>query len=41
MPLPEEPILFLKPTSAILDPDGHIVYPASSSARWTTKASWR
>ena len=31
MPLPEEPILFLKPPSAILDPDGHIVYPASSS----------
>ncbi len=31
MPLPEEPILFLKPPSSILDPDGHIVYPASSS----------
>ena len=30
MPLPEEPILFLKPPSAILDPDGHIIYPASS-----------
>jgi 2-keto-4-pentenoate hydratase/2-oxohepta-3-ene-1,7-dioic acid hydratase in catechol pathway len=31
MPLPEEPILFLKPPSAILDPEGHIVYPASSN----------
>jgi 2-keto-4-pentenoate hydratase/2-oxohepta-3-ene-1,7-dioic acid hydratase in catechol pathway len=31
MPLPEEPILFLKPPSSILDPEGHIVYPACSS----------
>ena len=31
MPLPEEPILFLKPPSSILDPDGHIIYPPSSS----------
>lgn len=30
MPLPEEPILFLKPTSAILAPDGNILYPPSS-----------
>jgi 2-keto-4-pentenoate hydratase/2-oxohepta-3-ene-1,7-dioic acid hydratase in catechol pathway len=31
MPLPEEPILFLKPPSAVLAPGGHIVYPACSS----------
>jgi 2-keto-4-pentenoate hydratase/2-oxohepta-3-ene-1,7-dioic acid hydratase in catechol pathway len=31
MPLPEEPILFLKPPSAVLPPDGQIVYPATSS----------
>jgi 2-keto-4-pentenoate hydratase/2-oxohepta-3-ene-1,7-dioic acid hydratase in catechol pathway len=31
MPLPEEPVLFLKPPSSILDPEGHIVYPACSS----------
>ena len=30
MSLLEEPILFLKPPSAILDPDGHIIYPSSS-----------
>jgi 2-keto-4-pentenoate hydratase/2-oxohepta-3-ene-1,7-dioic acid hydratase in catechol pathway len=30
MPLPEEPILFLKPPSAVLDPDGHIIYPLAS-----------
>jgi 2-keto-4-pentenoate hydratase/2-oxohepta-3-ene-1,7-dioic acid hydratase in catechol pathway len=30
MPLPEEPILFLKPPSAILAPEGHIIYPPSS-----------
>jgi 2-keto-4-pentenoate hydratase/2-oxohepta-3-ene-1,7-dioic acid hydratase in catechol pathway len=30
MPLPEEPILFLKPPSAILPPGGQIVYPPSS-----------
>ena len=30
MPLPEEPILFLKPPSAILGPYGYIVYPSSS-----------
>ncbi|OPY54288.1 MAG: hypothetical protein A4E49_01107 [Methanosaeta sp. PtaU1.Bin112] len=31
MPLPEEPILFLKPPSAILAPEGHIIYPSASS----------
>ena len=31
MPISEEPILFLKQPSAILDPDGHIIYPPSSS----------
>jgi len=30
MPLPEEPIIFLKPPSAILGPAGQIVYPPSS-----------
>ena len=30
MQLPEEPILFLKPPSAVLAPDGQIVYPPSS-----------
>ncbi|HNX09783.1 MAG TPA: fumarylacetoacetate hydrolase family protein [Methanothrix sp.] len=30
MPLPDEPILFLKPPSAILAPGGQIVYPSSS-----------
>jgi len=30
MPLPEEPILFLKPPSAILAPNGQIIYPSSS-----------
>ena len=30
MPLPEEPILFLKPPSAILPPGGQIIYPPSS-----------
>lgn len=30
MPLPTEPILFLKPPSAILAPGGQIVYPLSS-----------
>ncbi|HUS76113.1 MAG TPA: fumarylacetoacetate hydrolase family protein [Methanothrix sp.] len=30
MPLPEEPILFLKPPSAILAPSGQIIYPSSS-----------
>ena len=30
MPLPEEPILFLKPPSAILPPGGQIIYPSSS-----------
>jgi 2-keto-4-pentenoate hydratase/2-oxohepta-3-ene-1,7-dioic acid hydratase in catechol pathway len=30
MPLPEEPILFLKPPSAILAPGGQIIYPPSS-----------
>ncbi|MGB7545651.1 MAG: fumarylacetoacetate hydrolase family protein [Methanothrix sp.] len=30
MPLPEEPILFLKPPSAILPPGGEIIYPPSS-----------
>lgn len=30
MPLPDEPILFLKPPSAILAPGGQIVYPPSS-----------
>jgi 2-keto-4-pentenoate hydratase/2-oxohepta-3-ene-1,7-dioic acid hydratase in catechol pathway len=31
MLLPDEPILFLKPPSSVLDPEGHIVYPSSSS----------
>jgi 2-keto-4-pentenoate hydratase/2-oxohepta-3-ene-1,7-dioic acid hydratase in catechol pathway len=31
MKLPEEPILFLKPPSAVLHPEGHIIYPSSSS----------
>ncbi|MGV8175370.1 MAG: fumarylacetoacetate hydrolase family protein [Methanothrix sp.] len=31
MPLPEEPILFIKPPSSILAPGGKIVYPPSSS----------
>lgn len=30
MPLPDEPILFLKPPSAVLAPGGQIVYPPSS-----------
>jgi len=30
MPLPEEPILFLKPPSAVLPPGGQIIYPPSS-----------
>lgn len=30
MPIPEEPILFIKPPSAVLDPGGEIVYPPSS-----------
>ena len=30
MPLPEEPILFLKPPSAVLSPGGQIIYPPSS-----------
>jgi 2-keto-4-pentenoate hydratase/2-oxohepta-3-ene-1,7-dioic acid hydratase in catechol pathway len=30
MELPQEPVIFLKPPSAILGPDGQIVYPASS-----------
>lgn len=30
MPLPDEPILFLKPPSAVLAPGGQIVYPSSS-----------
>jgi 2-keto-4-pentenoate hydratase/2-oxohepta-3-ene-1,7-dioic acid hydratase in catechol pathway len=31
MPLPEEPILFLKPPSSVLAPGGQIIYPPSSS----------
>ena len=31
MPLPDEPILFLKPPSAVLAPGGQIVYPPSSN----------
>jgi 2-keto-4-pentenoate hydratase/2-oxohepta-3-ene-1,7-dioic acid hydratase in catechol pathway len=31
MKLPDEPILFLKPPSSILHPEGHIIYPPSSS----------
>jgi 2-keto-4-pentenoate hydratase/2-oxohepta-3-ene-1,7-dioic acid hydratase in catechol pathway len=31
MPLPEEPILFIKPPSSILAPGGQIIYPPSSS----------
>jgi len=31
MPLPEEPILFIKPPSAVLAPGGRIIYPPSSS----------
>ncbi len=31
MPIPEEPILFIKPPSAVLDPGGEIVYPSTSS----------
>jgi 2-keto-4-pentenoate hydratase/2-oxohepta-3-ene-1,7-dioic acid hydratase in catechol pathway len=30
MPLPEEPILFIKPPSSILAPGGSIIYPQSS-----------
>ena len=32
MELPEEPIIFLKPPSAILGPAGQIVYPAFQPA---------
>ncbi len=30
MPIPDEPILFIKPPSAILSPGGEIIYPSSS-----------
>ncbi|MDM7911935.1 MAG: fumarylacetoacetate hydrolase family protein, partial [Methanotrichaceae archaeon] len=30
MPIPEEPILFIKPPSAVLSPGGEIIYPQSS-----------
>ena len=30
MKLPEEPLLFLKPSTAVIGPDEHIVYPAMS-----------
>ncbi len=30
MPIPEEPILFIKPPSAVLAPSGEIIYPPSS-----------
>jgi 2-keto-4-pentenoate hydratase/2-oxohepta-3-ene-1,7-dioic acid hydratase in catechol pathway len=30
MPIPEEPILFIKPPSAVLAPGGEIIYPQSS-----------
>lgn len=39
MPLPEEPILFLKPPSAVLPPGGQIFYPPPAS-RWTTRGRW-
>jgi 2-keto-4-pentenoate hydratase/2-oxohepta-3-ene-1,7-dioic acid hydratase in catechol pathway len=31
MPIPEEPILFIKPPSAVLAPGGEIIYPPSSN----------
>jgi 2-keto-4-pentenoate hydratase/2-oxohepta-3-ene-1,7-dioic acid hydratase in catechol pathway len=32
MSLPEEPLIFLKPSTAVIGPEGHIIYPPSS--RW-------
>jgi len=31
MPLPEEPILFLKPPTTLIGPEEHIVYPSQST----------
>ncbi len=30
MELPEEPILFIKPSTAVIGPEQHILYPAMS-----------
>ena len=31
MPLPPEPILFMKPVTALIDPEGIIIHPSQST----------
>ena len=38
-PLPDEPLLFMKPSTAVIGPDDDIVYPAMSR-RVDYEASW-